>query len=49
VSPELIVAVVGAILNGAVTWGVMSTKLAWLRRDVDELRGIVFKLQEATA
>jgi len=26
-----------AILNAAVTWGVISTKLAWLRRDVDRI------------
>lgn len=25
-----------AILNGAVTWGVISTKLAWFRRDLDD-------------
>lgn len=24
-----------AIVNGAVTWGVVSVKLEWLRRDVD--------------
>lgn len=29
------IAIVTAILNGAVTWGVVSTKLEWLRRDVD--------------
>lgn len=25
-----------AIVNGAVTWGVVSTKLAWHRRDLDD-------------
>ena len=30
--------VLGIILNGAVTWSVMSTKLEWLRRDVDDAR-----------
>ncbi len=29
------VAAVTALLNGAVTWGVVSVKLEWLRRDVD--------------
>jgi hypothetical protein len=36
--PEIAVALVSALLNGAVTWGVVSTKLAWLRRDIDEAR-----------
>lgn len=30
----LIVAITAAV-NGAVTWGVVSVKLDWLRRDVD--------------
>lgn len=25
-------------INAAVTWGIVKTQLAWLRRDVDELR-----------
>ena len=37
-SAEAWLIIVGAILNGAVTWGVVSTKLAWIRRDVDDLR-----------
>ncbi|VWB15408.1 hypothetical protein BLA13014_00430 [Burkholderia aenigmatica] len=28
---------VSAVLNAAVTWGVVKTQLAWLRRDVDSL------------
>lgn len=31
----LVVAFITAGVNGAVTWGVVSTKLQWLRRDVD--------------
>lgn len=31
------IALLTAVVNGAVTWGVMTTKLAWLRRDVDLL------------
>lgn len=31
----VIVALLTAAINGAVTWGVVSTKLDWLRRDVD--------------
>lgn len=27
-------------LNAAVTWGIVKTQLAWLRRDVDELRAL---------
>lgn len=32
---ELAVLVIGAVCNGLVTWGVISTKLAWHRRDLD--------------
>lgn len=39
------IALVTALLNGAVTWGVMTTKLAWMRRDLDEVRDYVFKRQ----
>lgn len=31
------IALITALINGAVTWGIISTKLAWLRRDVDKL------------
>lgn len=31
----LLIALGTAVINGAVTWGVVSTKLEWLRRDVD--------------
>jgi hypothetical protein len=31
------IAMITALINGAVTWGIISTKLAWLRRDVDKL------------
>ena len=34
-SEALLIALVTAVLNGAVTWGIISTKLQWLRRDVD--------------
>ncbi len=30
-----LIALATAAVNGAVTWGVVSTKLEWLRRDVD--------------
>jgi hypothetical protein len=36
-SAEAWLVIVGAVLNGAATWGVISTKLAWIRRDVDDL------------
>ena len=42
----LLIAVVTAVLNGAVTWGVISTKLAWLRRDVDLAHARIDKLQD---
>lgn len=33
---ELVVMILSAVVNGAVTWGVVSTKLAWHRRDLDD-------------
>ncbi len=36
-SEALQIALATALINGAVTWGIISTKLAWLRRDVDKL------------
>ena len=33
---EFVFTVVGVVANGAVTWGIISTKLDWLRRDLDE-------------
>lgn len=36
-SETLLIALVTSVLNGAVTWGVVSTKLAWMRRDIDDL------------
>lgn len=36
-SEAMQIALVTAAINGAVTWGIISTKLAWLRRDVDKL------------
>lgn len=32
---SLLLTVVTIVVNGAVTWGVVSTKLAWMRRDLD--------------
>ncbi|MES2249208.1 MAG: hypothetical protein V4645_18150 [Pseudomonadota bacterium] len=34
-SPELLLTLGGIAVNAAVTWGVLSTKLDFLRRDVD--------------
>lgn len=34
---ELVAMLLTAIVNGAVTFGVVKTQLAWLRRDVDML------------
>ena len=36
-SEAMQIAAVTALINGAVTWGIISTKLAWLRSDVDHL------------
>jgi hypothetical protein len=32
---QVVLVLATALLNGAVTWGVVKTQLAWLRRDVD--------------
>ncbi|MGN6526700.1 MAG: hypothetical protein ACTHL8_09945 [Burkholderiaceae bacterium] len=32
---ELATLIVGAVANGLVTWGVVSTKLAWMRADLE--------------
>lgn len=42
------IAIVTAIINGAVTWGIISTKLAWLRRDVDNLEHRMNQLDRRT-
>jgi hypothetical protein len=43
--PELQVLLLSALFNGAVTWGVVSTKLAWLRRDIDALADRLGRLE----
>lgn len=35
-SENLILLLLSGVLNGAVTWGVVTTKLAWMRRDLDD-------------
>lgn len=44
-SDALLIAVAGALVNGCVTWGVVSTKLAWMRRDIDDLREAIKDLR----
>lgn len=34
-SEHMLLVLITALVNGAVTWGVVTTKMAWLRRDVD--------------
>ncbi len=36
-SEAVTIALITGAVNGAVTWGVITTRLAWLRRDVDDL------------
>lgn len=33
----MVLLLASAVINGAVTWGVVSTKLEWMRRDLDAL------------
>lgn len=35
-SEALWIVLASAALNGAVTWGVITTRLAWMRRDLDD-------------
>lgn len=35
-SSELLFTLAGVVLNGAVTWGVVTVKLEWMRRDLDD-------------
>jgi hypothetical protein len=37
VNEAILVAIVTAAINGAVTWGIINTKLAWLRHDISRL------------
>ena len=36
ITPDLLQLALLAIFNAATTWGVVSTKLAWMRRDIDD-------------
>lgn len=44
-SDGLVIALISALFNGAVTWGVVSTKLSWMRRDIDQLEARVTYLE----
>lgn len=48
-SDAVVIALVSAGINGFVTWGIVKTQLAWLRRDVDRLTTRLDKLQGVTA
>jgi hypothetical protein len=48
-SDAMFIALVTAAINGAVTWGVMSTKLAWMRRDIDSLTDRITFLERERA
>lgn len=43
-SENLLLISLTALLNGAVTWGIVKTQLAWLRRDVDLAHDRITKL-----
>lgn len=36
-SDNVLLLLLSAVVNGAVTWGVVSTKLEWFRKDLDSL------------
>lgn len=37
ITTEIAIVLLTALVNGAVTWGVVSTKLAWMRQDIERL------------
>lgn len=39
--PQVVFGVLMVIVNAAVTWATVRTQVAWLRRDVDELRAFM--------
>lgn len=41
-SEPIQIVLVTAMVNAAVTWGIISTKLDWLRRDIDDLKARVY-------
>lgn len=43
------IALASAVVNGAVTWGVVSTKLAWMRRDIDAMHERITWMERAHA
>lgn len=47
--PEIVISLVGIVVNAAVTYGVISTKLEWLRRDVDHMTERLDRLELAHA
>lgn len=46
-SEAIQIALVTALMNAAVTWGVISTKLAWLRRDLDDHAARLNRIEES--
>ena len=42
----MLTAMLSAVVQAAVTWGVISTKLAWIRKDIEDLRDRVDHLDE---
>jgi hypothetical protein len=38
ISETLLTAIVTALLTGAVNWGVLSTKLTYMARDIEDLK-----------
>lgn len=42
---ELQAIVLTALIQTAITWGVVSTKLAWMRRDIDDNTERLLKIE----
>lgn len=47
-SEAVLIVIVTAACNGLVTWGVVSTKLAWMRADLDRHEQRLTALERAT-
>jgi hypothetical protein len=48
-SDAIKIALLSSVANGLVTWGVVSTKLEWLRRDVDRLESRIALVEQRPA
>lgn len=46
--PQVLFGLAMVVINAAVTWATVRTQVAWLRRDVDELRAYMLGRKSVT-